>query len=70
MIDKIKNLRAELDIEVLGDPRDVVVLERRKIHVDQARAGEDIAPCVATQIKTWISGQIGELWIVKGWVSG
>src|ERR1700730_5645329 len=57
MVQEVKNLRAELHVEILGDLADVIIFEHREVHFRSARAGQDVAAGVATQIEaaqiTW-----------------
>ena len=51
MIENIENLGAELEVEPLRDPSDVVVLEQRKVQRRDTRADQDVPPRIAAKIE-------------------
>lgn len=50
MVQNIKELGAELNIERLGNPPDRVVLEKRKVQVRQARSYQDVPARIPGQV--------------------
>ena len=52
MIQDVKDLHAELYVEILRDSLDVVVLEHREVQIGNARAYQDISPGISAQIET------------------
>ena len=57
MVQDVKDLGAELHIEVLRDTPDVVILEDGKVQVGDARTRQDIPARIATEVRT---SQIGD----------
>src|SRR5215469_149200 len=66
VVENIEYLRAELHVEVLRDPANVIVLEDGEVHVHQSRTNQDVAAGITTQVETGIRGQPWSS--VKGWI--
>ena len=49
MIEKIEELGSELDVERVRDSLDVVILQQRRIEIDQSRTDQRVAPQVAAK---------------------
>ena len=47
----VKKLRAKLDVERIRDTLDAIILQQRKIEIDESRPDQSIASQVAAQIK-------------------
>ena len=63
MVENIENLRAELHVEPLRDPLDVVVLEQGEVQVRQARADQNITAGVAAEVVTqWKGHRCSDAW--------
>lgn len=52
MIDNVKDLRAELQVEIFGNSLDAVILEHREVQGCDARADQDVATGVAAEVET------------------
>jgi len=52
-IESIKYVYAELYVEILRDSLDLVILEYREIQICDARAIQDIATCIASQVEAF-----------------
>src|ERR1700674_3710047 len=55
MVEDIKNLDAELHVEILGDSLDAIIFENREIQTCDAGANQSVAADIPAKIKT---GQI------------
>src|SRR6266403_5536278 len=51
VIEDIKDLRPELDVEILRNAMDGEVLSRGEIHIDKFRANERVAASIAQEIR-------------------
>ena len=47
-IESVENLGSELHVEVFRNPSDGIVLEKRQIHVHEARSGYDVSTGVSS----------------------
>src|SRR6266478_3976520 len=67
MVQDVENLCAELNIEPLRNPFDVVVLEYREVQFGDAWTNQDIPTCIATEVVAkWKLGLDGGLcWIAR-----
>src|SRR6266403_350212 len=66
MVQDVKDLGAELHVEVLRDTPDVVILEDGKIQVGDARTRQDISARIATEVWTsQISDTVPSLTIIR-----
>src|SRR6202051_551840 len=52
VIENIKELRTELNVEILGDLLDIVVLEQREIEIERTWSDHAIAPDIGEQVLT------------------
>src|SRR5882757_295954 len=66
MVQDVKDLGAELHVEVLRDTPDVVILEDGKVQVGDARTRQDISARIAAEVKALQIGEISALTIVRG----
>src|SRR5260370_31686441 len=84
MVHDVKDLHAELDVEILRDAFYAVVLEHGEVQIGDARTDQDIATCIASEVEAlrehggdrrwvWIRWGGGRLeargGLVTGWVS-
>src|SRR5260370_24909864 len=51
MVHDVKDLHAELDVEILRDAFYAVVLEHGEVQVGYSRTDQNVAPCVASHVE-------------------
>src|SRR5712672_706861 len=66
MVQDVKDLGAELHVEVLRDAPNVVVLKDGKIQVGDAGANQDVSARIAAEVEALQIGEISALTIVRG----
>ena len=61
MIENIKDLGSELDVEIFRDRLYIVVLEHRKVEVQQTRSNDDVSSSVAPEVETLRKGSLSRI---------
>lgn len=57
MIENIENFRAELNVESLGNPLDVIVLEQGEVQRSHTWTNQHVASRISSQVEAWQSGE-------------
>src|SRR6267154_6808506 len=65
MVQDVKDLGAELHVEVLRDAPNVVVLKDGKIQVGDAGANQDVSARIAAEVEALQIGEISALTIIR-----
>jgi len=52
VVENIKDLHAELDVEILRDSADVIILEDGEVQTGHTGADQDVSSGIAAQIET------------------